>query len=225
MAKQKRKLRHKTEPPPLTARQIRFCQLWIEKGNAYQCYLEAGCPLGINRNATDQIVKRLVRKRQIREYCRHLQQVAATAAEMTIEEIAAGIAAIARADRRGVMTPAGKALPPGKWPADVVATIESFEFAEGGTPTKKTMYLKKIKTASRMAAFTKLAEWRGMTKPEGGPTAQDIAGELLRGAVRREIEDGGTKSGTGSQTSENPGPVGSGGSPPDVEDTGPSGPD
>jgi hypothetical protein len=36
--------RHKTVPPPLSVREIRFCQLYAERGNATQAYLDAGFP-------------------------------------------------------------------------------------------------------------------------------------------------------------------------------------
>lgn len=158
-------------PSHLTAQEIRFAQYLVTDClTQAAAYLKAGFPARPTPNATDQAAFRLVNNRKIKTYIEHLQHVAAIAAELTVEEIAAGVANVARADRRGMFAPNGTLLPPDQWPQDVADTLESAEMAET-TGRRKVRYLKKVKTASRMAAWAKLMEWRGMTgtdKPDGG---------------------------------------------------------
>lgn len=174
---------HKTHGPILSAREIRFCQLLVtEDLSQHDAYVKAGLPAKETRRATEQAAHRLVKKRVVREYLRHLQRVASEAARVTTEEIAAGIANIATADRRKVWK-GGRLLPPDQWPDDVAATVEAIEAEELYEPVpgakgqrRIKSRVNKVKTASRLAAWSKLAEWKGMTgadRQDAGKAAPD----------------------------------------------------
>jgi phage terminase small subunit len=188
-----KKSRHKTEPPPLTVKQIKFCQLWVETGNALRSYIEAGLPAK-NDNTAGNLSFTLLKNTKVREYIRELQRVAADAARITVERIAAGMANIATADRRKLFDKRGRILPPDQWPDDVADTIEGIESEEifenvsedeTGKKIKRRKelkgYARKVKTASRMQAWAKLAEWKRMlgtdkTEPEKGKAEQLVVG-------------------------------------------------
>lgn len=161
--------RHKTDPPPLSAREIRFCQIWVETGNGTRSYIDAGFPHG-SENSAKVMALRLLRKVTIREYIRTLQQHASEAAKVTVEELAAAMAGIVRADRRRLYDRRGRILLPHEWPDDVAATVEQVDSDElfepvPGAKGKKRLkgYTRKVKTASRVAAAAKLMEWKRMT--------------------------------------------------------------
>ncbi|MBX9625620.1 MAG: terminase small subunit [Gemmataceae bacterium] len=163
--------RHKTDRPPLTVREVRFCQAVAVGGNGYRSYLDAGFPPRGTRAATDQAVRRLVRKRQIREYIRKLQQEAADAAMVTVERLAQQLARAAFADRRKLFGADGRLLPPPDWPDDVAACVEGVDVEEGrgeGTGGKSRVRTTKVRTARRAEALRVLAEWTGMIGPEKG---------------------------------------------------------
>jgi phage terminase small subunit len=184
---------HKTHAPPLSAREIRFCQLWVEGGNATRSYIDAGFPHK-SENVAAQLSRRLLRKVQIRTFIRHLQHVAAAAAEVTTAEIVAAIANVAKADRRKLFDARGVMLPPDQWPDDVAATVEGIETEELVEPIRGVKgvkgkrlkgYTRKVKTGSRLAAWAKLAEIKGLTgvkkdepPPEGKKNAVVVEVEL-----------------------------------------------
>src|SRR4051794_12068981 len=90
---------HKTHKPPLSVRDIRFCQKLVTEGlSQYEAYIAAGFPAKATRNATDKAASRLVRNRQIREYIRRLQRHAAACAMASAEEVAAEVRNLATAD-------------------------------------------------------------------------------------------------------------------------------
>lgn len=205
----RRRGRRKTDPPPLSAREIRFAQLLMEYGKrgTARAYTEAGFPARDTRNATEAAACRIVRKRQFREYLRHLQTVAATTAELTVEEIAAAVANIARADRRKLYDARGRVLRPHEWPEDVAAAVEAVESDEIFERTDRGRelvgYTRKVKTASRLAAWVKLMEWRGMLRaaPELPPLEvllaalpTDVA-ETVRAALARAVHARGDRDG------------------------------
>jgi phage terminase small subunit len=159
------------KPPTLSAREIRFAQLRFQYGKRGQtkAYLEAGFSEKETADATAAAASRLVKKRHVQEYLRHLRKVAADAAKVTIEELAALVSAIAHADVRRLMTRTGEFLPLDQWPDDVAIAVESIESEEilepvPGEKGKKRLkgYTRKVKLAGKMSAATRLMEWKQM---------------------------------------------------------------
>lgn len=180
----------KRRPRQLSARDIRFCQLHVERGrrHAYSCWIDAGFPPRATRNATDQAVRLLLSNPQIVEYCDHLRKVAADAARVTTEEIVAGIRAIATADRRKLHDDKGRILLPHEWPDDLEAAIETIESKEllepvPGQKGKKRLkgHARKVKFANRLAAWAKLAEIKGLTGASKVETGKAAAPPLVVG--------------------------------------------
>lgn len=181
------KRRHKTDPPPLSVREIRFCQIWCDTENATRAYTEAGFrPLP--RRSTEVLASRLLRKVEVREYIRTLQRQAADAARVTVDELAAAMAGIVRADLRKLYDKRGAMLPPDQWPDDVAATVEQVESEEVFEPVpgekgKRRLkgYARKVKKGSRVAAASKLMEWKGMTGAERADPGAKVPDPMVVG--------------------------------------------
>lgn len=165
------KRRHKTEPPPLTLQEIRFCQRWVEHGSGPRAIEEAGFS-NASQNARYNHAFRLLRKPKIREYIRVLQQAAADAAHVTTTIIAQGLARTAFADRRKLYDPkTGRLLDPHEWPDDVAATVESIDTDEIHDSDGQVVgYSKKVRTAKRTEAQKVLAQWLRMIGGDAVPT-------------------------------------------------------
>jgi hypothetical protein len=171
MSDEPQRPKHKTAAPALSAREIAFAQLVFQYGvrGKARAYVEAGFPPKGTPNATEAAACRIVRKRQFREYVRHLEATAAEAATVTVQEIVVGVLCIARADRRKLFDKRGVLLPPDQIPDDVAAAIEGVESEDLYEPVpgergKKRLkgHLRKIKTGNRLAAWRTLAEWKRM---------------------------------------------------------------
>jgi len=205
-----RQRRHRRKPP-LTAREVRFCTLYVECGNAYQSYLDAGFPPRASRNAADVAVGKLLRKAQIQEFVRNLQTAAADAAKVTAEVIAQGLARSASKDLRRLYDERNRIKPPKDWPDDIAAVIEGveseelFEVVEAADPDtgKKVRrkelvgYVRKVRTTNRTEAQKELARWRRMTGPDVPPLEvllsalpPDVA-RIVREALARAVQPGG----------------------------------
>jgi phage terminase small subunit len=175
--KKKRLSKHKTDKPPMSLREIRFCQFYHDHGNGVQAYVDAGFT-NATRHAAEVAAFALLRKPEIREYIRELARISIAAAKVTTEEIAAGIANIARADRRKLLTVKGTILAPNMWPDDVAACVESVEVGDTGG-LKPKVYLKKVKTGNQLSAWKVLADWKKMTGGDKQPESKGNADQLV----------------------------------------------
>lgn len=168
-ARKKSRRRHKTNPPPLTLREIRFAQHWAEHGNGTAAYKAAGYHFA-SENVAAQLARRLFRKVQIRAYIRELQSQAADAAMVTVERLAQGLSRTAYADRRSLFAKDGTLLPPHKWPDEIAACIVGIESEEliewrkvKGRRKKVVIGVKhKVRLERRTEAMKILAQWRRM---------------------------------------------------------------
>lgn len=209
--RQKRHLRK----PPLTAREVRFCVLYADGGNATQCYIDAGFPPK-TRPASAESASQLLKKPEIQAFIRNLQTAAADAAKATVEVIAQGLARSANKDLRRLYDGMNRIKPPKDWPDDIAAVIEGveseeiFEWVERTDPgTGKTTrakelvgYVRKVKTTNRTEAQKVLAQWRRMTGPDVPPLEvllnalpPDLA-RAVRDALARAVQPGGSPSGS-----------------------------
>ena len=159
--------KHKTEPPPLSVREIRFCQHYAETRNATRSYLDAGFVCASENSARSRAF-RLLRKVNIRNYIRELQFAAADAAQVSVAIVAQALRRIALADRAKLFDSHGRLLPPDQWPADIAACVEGVESEELYEPTgepgvrRLAGYARKVRTAKRMDALRLLAQWLRM---------------------------------------------------------------
>lgn len=209
-----RQRRHRRKPP-LSAREVRFCTLYVECGNAYQSYLDAGFPPRASRNAADVAVGKLLRKPQIQEFVRNLQTAAADAAKVTVERLAQGLERSAHKDLRRLYDEKNRIKPPKDWPDDIAAVVEGVESEElfetvvvWDEDQKKNVrrkelvgYVRKVKTTNRTEAQKVLAQWRRMTGPDVPPLEvllnalpPDIA-RVVREALARAVQSSGDSGG------------------------------
>ncbi|WP_439627506.1 terminase small subunit [Gemmata sp.] len=170
---------------PLSAREVRFAQFLVEYGpkrGKAKAYLEAGYPPKGSPADTQTAACRVYRKRQVREYVEHLRDVAAQAARVTVEELAALVACFARADVRRLATPTGEFLPMNEWPAEVAIAVESIETQELYEPApgergKRRLkgYTRKVKLVAKMTAAARLMEWKRMLGHDKAPATGPVA--------------------------------------------------
>lgn len=209
-----RKRRH-LKKPSLSVREVRFCVLWVELGNATQCYLDAGLPAKVDRAGTAKAASELFRKPEISAFIRNLQTAATEAAKVTVSGIATGLQRSASKDLRKLYDRRGRIKPPHEWPDELAAVIEGVESEEifetvirvdpdTGKPVRcKELvgYVRKVKTTNRTEAQKTLAQWKRMIGSDVPPLEVllnalplDVA-RVVREAIARTIQPGGTGTG------------------------------
>lgn len=185
--------RHKTQPPPLSLREIRFCQHYAETGNATRSYIDAGYPHASENSAKVRAL-RMLRKVTVRQYVRSLQADAADAAQVTTDYIARGFKRAADADVTRLMGPDGEMLPPSEWPEDVrlcITRIEVEELTESAPDPDNPGRKRKVAVGTKWKVWLEnktecrkvLAQWKRMLAPEKGGT-EDEGG---RGGIDMEL--------------------------------------
>lgn len=171
--------RHKTDPPPLSAHQIRFCQLYAEAGNATRSYIDAGLPHANNNDAGVRAFH-LLRNPKIRRYVRQIQGDAAEAAGASAEYIARGFKRAVDADVTRLFGPDGEMLPPSQWPEDIrlcITRVEVEELTERVDDPDRPGRKKKVAVGAKWKVWLEnktecrkvLAQWRRMLAPDKGP--------------------------------------------------------
>lgn len=176
-----RKLKHSTRPDldQLSAQDIRFCQHYAENGNATEAYRQAkywnskSADVTVWKAASDKL-----RNLQVRQYIRHLRQEAADVAQVTVNALAVGFAAVAYTPRTAIYDEHGEMKPFGEWPLVLQQIVTGFDPVtdENG----KVRY--KVKFERGMEARKILAQWRGMIgadaeKPNAGDKKLVVGGE------------------------------------------------
>ena len=160
----------------LSAREVRFCVLWVDRGNATQCHIDAGFPENPSRVAQAKAASELLKKPDISAFIRNLQTAAAEAAKVTITTLATGLQRSAQKDLRKLYDRQGRIKLPHDWPDELAAVIEGveseeiFELVESVDPeTNKKVrrkelvgYVRKVKTTNRTEAQKVLAQWKRM---------------------------------------------------------------
>lgn len=122
----------KRRPRQLSARDIRFCRLYAERGrgHALECWTEAGFRPRQTRDASYAAVHLLLSNPQISAKIQDFRDAASAAEQVTIEDLARGFRSAEQADPTRLMGPDGEMLPPSEWPADVKRHITRLEVEE-----------------------------------------------------------------------------------------------
>ena len=166
----KRPKRPTRRRPALTLLQVKFCEAYVEKGNATEAYVAAGFTTG-SRESAQVMAWRLLRNPAVAALIREMREEALAAARVSVNRLAAAMAAIAFANRADLFDSKGRLLPAHQWPVDVAATVESIESEEvfetvskKGKPKRKELrgHVRSVKTAKRMDALKVLAQWKRM---------------------------------------------------------------
>lgn len=194
MAKSRRG-RHRTDPPPLSAREIRFCQFYADTGNATRSYIDAGLKHS-DPDVARTMAFRLLRNVHVRTYVRRLQADAAEAAGVSVEYLARGFRRAVDADVTRLFGPDGEMLPPSQWPADIrlcVSRIEVEELTESRPDPKNPRRKKKVRVGTKWKVWLEnktecrkvLAQWKRMLAPDKPPAEGDGDRGLNLEAVAR----------------------------------------
>lgn len=171
----KKTLKHSTRTvsvlDELTVPDIKFCQHYVEHGNAVEAYRHAGFPKsGSSYQSVGTLAHRLSKSVKIRRYLRHLKAQAADVAKMTAAAVIQSIGWQAFTDRRGVIGQDGEMLPPHLWPAElgaIIAGLDVEELEEWDEDKKcKVKVGNKWKVRFERSGEAKrlLAEWLGLVK-------------------------------------------------------------
>lgn len=185
---------NKTLAPVLTVNDVRFCQAIVEGCTQYEAYIKAKYPVAKRqtRSAQEKMASLLIRKGKIREYIRELQNNAAEAAKVTVEELAADTRAVSRADIRKLYDEDGVIRPVHEWPDELAKAIEGVENdEETGLPIK-------VKLASKSQARRMLGEWLRMFGEEAALVEMMTHIKELRARLEA-VKDGKTPSGDGQE--------------------------
>ncbi len=112
----------------MSVQDIRFCQHFVEHGNAVEAYKQAKYHnSGAAYHTVGKAASLLVKKGKIRLYLRELKREAADVARLSASKVMQGLGRQAFADRRGVFGPDGEMLPPHLWPAELGALIAGLD--------------------------------------------------------------------------------------------------
>lgn len=205
----KKKPKHRTPRPTLSAREVRFCRLYVTsesagRPNATQCFIDAGLYHG-SRASASELAFRLLRRVEIRQCIRRMEQEAVDAEQITVDKLAQSLGHEAFADRCEVFDSRGRFLPPHRWPPELrtllvgcdveeeteTATETAVRVVDGQEVTAVTTTTTvRVKYKPRFARTTEakriLAQWRGMIGAEKDATPP------AAGSDRVVIENGGT---------------------------------
>ena len=169
-----------TNPPPnfsvvpLTFREVRFCNFYLNHGNATQAARDAGYT-SASDGALRYLACKLLAKPNVAEYLREAIEHYLDAEQVTRAKIAQALAFEAFADRTAIFDAAGDVLPPRDWPLNLCGLIVSLDITHMIDPRtgKVTSQRYKVKFASPTVAKKVLAQWRGQigakaTAKQGG---------------------------------------------------------
>ena len=148
-------------PVPLTFREVRFCNFYLEHGNATQAARDAGYT-SASDGALRYLACKLLAKPNVAEYLREAIEQYLDSEKVTRSKIAQSLADEAFADRTAIFDDAGDVLPPREWPQELRGLIVSLEFTRMVDPATGlvTSQRYKVKFAAPTAAKKVLAEWR-----------------------------------------------------------------
>lgn len=187
--KTKKKVTHRTEPPPLSAIEVRFCRLYVELGNATEAALQAGL-VSKNRVSLAARAYQLLKKLQIRALIRRMQSEAADAEQVTVNRLAQSMSRAAFADRTKIFYADGRMKPPHLWPDELRSIVTGFDVEEEtvtsidpatGNPVTTTTVKYKPRFRTGTEETKKLAEWRGMIGRDAASQAADSPGIVVEG--------------------------------------------
>ena len=112
----------------MSVQDIRFCQHFVEHGNAVEAYKQAKYHnSGAAYHTVGKAASLLVKKGKIRLYLRELKREAADVARLSASKVMQGLGRQAFADRRGVFGPDGEMLPPHLWPVELGSLIAGLD--------------------------------------------------------------------------------------------------
>lgn len=146
---------------PITLREVRFVNAYIEHGIAVKAAREAGIQ-GESDNAIRKLAYQMLAKPAVAQYLRECRQEHLETAKVTTNKIGRALSNIVFADRTAVFGLNGDVISPRDWPENLRAIVSGFDAKvvtdRDGNVTRSF----KIRFTDPMAAAKMLAEWRAM---------------------------------------------------------------
>ena len=161
---------------PLSFREVRFANAYLEHGNATKAVRDAGYTCA-SEQAFWQMGSMLLRKTQVVEYMREAMGEFLEAEKATTRKIAQRLANIAFGDRTGIFDDEGAVLNPKAWPPELRASILSLDVREvADRKTGLPVRTYRVKFANPTEALRVLATWKGMTAARAATGVSDSSG-------------------------------------------------
>jgi phage terminase small subunit len=180
--------RRKAKQDELSAREVRFCQYYVEDNNAVKAMTRAGYKWK-NNNVTGVKAFQLLRKGKIRSYIHNLRTQAKNAAEVHYNRIVQEWSYIAFGDRKAAFREDGTLKDPKEWDAQIESMISEVDtiISPDGTTIKKVKFERRPEALKElMRILEKAKEFEGSTDGKQGndnevllsnPDAISLAGE------------------------------------------------
>ena len=179
-----------TSPVPMTLREVRFVNAYIEHGIAVKAAREAGIQGGSD-DAIRKLAYQMLAKPAVAQYLRECRQEHIATAMATTNKIGRALSNIVFADRTAVFAADGEVLSPRAWPENLRALVSSFDSKvvtdRDGNVTRSL----KVRFTEPMAAAKMLAEWRAMVGPRAAAGVSDSGSGvtvIIEGAVEDDSE-------------------------------------
>ena len=179
-----------TSPVPMTLREVRFVNAYIEHGIAVKAARESGIP-GESDDAIRKLAYQMLAKPAVAQYLRECRQEHLETAMATTNKLGRALSNIVFADRTAVFGSDGNVISPRDWPENLSALVSSFESKvvtdRDGNVTRSF----KVRFTDPMAAAKMLAEWRAMVGPRAAAGVADAGGGvtvIIEGAARDDCE-------------------------------------
>ena len=177
-----------TSPVPMTLREVRFVNAYIEHGIAVKAAREAGIQGGSD-DAIRKLAYRLLAKPAVGHYLRECRQEHLETAMATTNKLGRALSNIVFADRTAVFSSDGDVISPRDWPENLRGLVSSFDSKvvtdRDGNVTRSF----KVRFTEPMAAAKMLAEWRAMVGPRAAIDVAD-AGRGVTVIIEGAAEDG-----------------------------------
>ena len=147
----------------LTPKQERFCQVYIETGNASEAYRQAYNAEKMRPDTVNNKAYGLLQKGGIRARLDELRAELKQRHVVTIDRVLDEYAKLAFFDARKLFDDNGAVLPVSQWPDDAAAAIGGLDVAEIGLGDGDALgVVKKLKLIDKRGALDSLARHLGM---------------------------------------------------------------
>ncbi len=152
---------------PLSFREVRFVNAYLEHGKPSQAAREAGYK-SISDAGLRKCAESLLHKPPVADYLRECLDQYLDAERVTVPALAQAFRREALADRTQIFTAEGDVINPRDWPTELKALLTGFEatILRDSITGAITGTRYKVKFVNPTEAKRVLAEWRGMIGPK-----------------------------------------------------------
>ena len=161
-----------TTPVPMTLREVRFVNAYIEHGIAVKAAREAGIP-GDSDDAIRKLAYQMLAKPAVGQYLRECRQEHIATAMATTNKLGRALSNIVFADRTAVFSSDGDVISPRDWPENLRGLVSSFESKVVTDRVGNVTRSFKVRFTEPIVAAKMLAEWRAMVGPRAAAGVSD----------------------------------------------------